>query len=213
MTPRGRFIVLEGVEGCGKSTHVRLLDGWLSAHGRPHVVTREPGGTPLGEQVRGVLLDSEEVAARAELLLMLAARAALVDEVVTPALGRGEIVIADRYEMSSLAYQGGGRGLSWDEVRGLNSFATGGLRPDLTILLDVPASISAERRHGRPGGGDRIERAGAAFHGRVAAAYRLLGSEPGVEVVDATPAIDVVQRQLRMLLATRYPETFPRSTG
>jgi dTMP kinase len=209
---RGLFLVLEGIEGCGKSTQARLLGGWLAEHGIRFMLTREPGGTAIGEQIRRVLLQSEEVGPRAELLLMLAARAALVAQEVGPALERGEVVVADRYELSSLAYQGGGRGVDLEEVRRLNAFATGGLAPDLTIVLDVPLEAGAARRAGR-GAEDRIERAGAAFHERVAAAYRLLGSEPGVTLVDGTPAAGEVHRRIVALLASKFPETFPRAAG
>lgn len=147
----GLFIVLEGVEGSGKTTQARLLGERLARAGIDHLVTREPGGTATGEEIRRLLLHGGEVPARAELLLMLAARAVFVEEVVRPALARGAVVVADRYELSTLAYQGYGRGLPLDEVRRMNAFATGGLTADLTLVLDVPPEVGAARR-AREGG-------------------------------------------------------------
>ena len=123
-----RFVVLEGVEGSGKSTQVRLLSAWLAEMGVAHATTREPGGTAVGEAIRGVLLDRDglEMPPETELLLVLAARAAFVRDVVRPALERGETVLADRFDLSTFAYQGFGRGLDLETVRRLNEFATGG---------------------------------------------------------------------------------------
>jgi dTMP kinase len=208
------FVVLEGVEGSGKSTQARLLAEWLAARGIAHVLTREPGGTQIGEEVRRALLHGGAVPARTELLLMLAARAAFVDEVVRPALDRGDVVISDRYELSSIAYQGYGRGLPLDEVRRANAFATGGLRPDITIVLNVSAEEGAARRGRRGSGADRIERAGDAFHLEVARAYRLLSSsQPDVVAVDGAGDEAAVHASIVELLAERYPETFRRAQG
>lgn len=211
-TRPGFFLVLEGIEGCGKSTQARLLGRWLAERGTAHLLTREPGGTAVGERIRQVLLESDEIGSRAELLLMLAARAALVEQEIGPALAAGCVVVADRFELSSLAYQGGGRGLPLDEIRRLNGFATSGIAPDVTILLDVPLAAGAQRRAGRAVE-DRIERAGRAFHERVAAAYRLLGNEAGVEVLDGTPPAQEVHRRLLALLAAKFPETFAAAAG
>lgn len=210
---RGVFLVFEGVEGAGKSTQVELLVEWLSAHDVAHEPVREPGGTPLGEEVRRLLLEADEVPARAELLLMLAARAALVEQRIAPALTAGKVVIADRFELSTLAYQGSGRELGVDVVAGLNRIATSDLRPDLTVYLDVPVSVGRARRAAWEEG-DRIERAGRAFHERVAGAYALLADgHTDIERVDATaPAASVHEAVLR-LLRTRFPETFARATG
>ncbi len=207
------FLVLEGIEGSGKSTQARLLGEWLARQGRPHLVTREPGGTAVGEAIREVVLHGGDVTPRTELLLMLAARATFVTEVVAPALAEGRIVVADRFELSTLAYQGHGRGLPLDEVRRLNAFATGGLAPDLTIVLDVPASVGDARR-ARRGAADRIERAGASFHDRVNEAYRLLAaSEPGVVALPAEATVEAVHASIVTLLAARFPETFNAAAG
>jgi dTMP kinase len=211
---RGRFVVFEGVEGAGKSTQVRRLAGWLEARGVSHVVAREPGGTPLGESIRALLLGGGAVEPRAELLLVLAARAALVEAVVRPALAAGRVVLADRFSLSTLAYQGYGRGLPLAEVRALDAFARGGIEPDLTILLEVPAAAGAARRAGRGSGPDRIEAAGRAFHDRVAAGYReLAGVERGVERLDGAGTVDAVHASVTALLRHRFPETFRKGAG
>lgn len=166
---RGRLIALEGGEGCGKSTQAARLATRLGA-----VLTREPGGTAVGERVRDLLLDPALVGldARAEALFMAAARAQHVAEVVEPALAAGQDVVTDRYAHSSLAYQGYGRGLDVHAVRALSDFATGGLWPDLVVLLDVPADVAA----GRLGTLDRFEAAGAEFHRRVVEGFRALAA-------------------------------------
>jgi len=213
MSGTARFIVLEGVEGSGKSTQVRLLADWLQAHAVPHVLTREPGGTAVGEQIRQTLLHGHEMPAETELLLMNAARAALLAEVIRPALSAGKLVLADRYYHSSIAYQSFGRGLSIERVRQICEFATGGLKPDLAIVLHVPLAAGVARRATR-GGADRIERAGTDFHQRVAEAYRLLPSiETGVERVEGEGSVEVVQQRIRELLARRFPETFSEKLG
>jgi len=179
-----------------------------------NLLTREPGGTQIGEEIRRALLHGGEVPARTELLLMLAARSAFVDEVVRPALDRGDVVISDRYELSSFAYQGYGRGIPIDEVRRANAFATGGLKPDLTILLDVDPQEGAARRQRAGATADRIERAGAQFHGEVARAYRLLSeSEPGIERVAGDAAQDAVHARILDVVRERFPETFAVAQG
>lgn len=207
---RGVFIAFEGLEGSGKTTQARRLAAWLAERGVDHTLTREPGGTNVGESIREILLHRASVPPRAELLLVLAARAALLEEVILPALAAGQVVIADRYELSTLAYQGYGRGLELEVVRTMNSFATGGVSPDVTILLDVPLAEgeARRRREGRPA--DRIESAGDAFHARVAEAYRVLGTEdPSVVRVDGTRPEEVVHEEIRRLLGRRFPETIP----
>jgi dTMP kinase len=165
------FITFEGVDGSGKTTQARLLAEQLRAEGRDVVDTREPGGTPLGEGVRELVLSGERVAPWAETALFAAARAQLVDEVIRPALARGADVVCDRYIDSSLAYQGLARGLGVERVLELNLLATGGLLPDRTFLLLVPLEQAAGRQDAEP---DRIEREGGDFASEVDRAYREL---------------------------------------
>ena len=166
---RGRFIAFEGGEAAGKTTQAALLSERLGA-----VSTREPGGTVVGERVRSLVLDpAVRVDIRAEALLMAAARAQHVAEVIEPALAAGRHVVTDRYTPSSLAYQGVGRGLPIEEVAALSAFATGGLEPDLVLLLDLPLEMTASRLSSVP---DRLEQEGAPFHARVAAAFRRLAA-------------------------------------
>lgn len=209
---RGLFLVLEGIEGCGKTTQAKRLESWLESRGLPFMAVREPGGTAVGEEVRRLLLDGGVVDDRTELLLLLSARAALVQDVIEPAVADGRIVVGDRYSLSTFAYQAHGRGLDLETVRKLNAFATGGLWPDLTIVLDVPRATSEERRSARSR--DRIERAGSGFHDRVAAAYaELARSEPDVRVLDATGSPAAVHAALVGLLEGTFPETFARRQG
>jgi dTMP kinase len=180
---RGLFVTFEGIEGSGKSTQSRLLLRGLHDEGREAVLAREPGGTAIGERVRDVLLDPRHtgMAARAELLLYLAARAQLVAEVIVPALDSGKIVVCDRYGDASVAYQGGGRGLGTELVREMNRVATGGLSPDLTVLLDLPVDEGLARTRARnPGRPDRLEAEPLEFHERVRRAY--------LDIAEAEPA-------------------------
>ncbi|HEX2165719.1 MAG TPA: dTMP kinase, partial [Longimicrobiales bacterium] len=165
-------------------------------------------------EIRRALLHGGDVPARTELLLMVAARAAFVEQVVKPALERGEVVVADRYELSSFAYQGYGRGMPLEDVRRVNTFATDGLRPDLTILLDLDPQEGAARRQRAGAAADRIEKAGDDFHRRVARAYRLLSeSEPGVVMISGDGAAEAVQARIRDLLRERFAETFAPGQG
>ena len=191
MSPRGRFIVLEGGEGVGKTTQAERLAVRLGAR-----LTRKPGGTVLGEATRTLLLDPrlDSVAPRAELLLMVAARAQHVAEVIRPALDEGRWVVTDRFSASTLAYQGYGRGLDPEELAGLIGWATGGLRPDLTILVDVPVALASERRAAAGSSDDRFEGQAGGFHQRVADGYHRLaasGATPWL-VVDGTGPVDAV---------------------
>jgi dTMP kinase len=171
------FITFEGTEGSGKSFQARGLVERLGARGIAVCVTHEPGGTPLGDEVRQLVLARDElrVVAQAEALLMCASRAQLVDAVIRPALQRGEVVVCDRFADSTLAYQGAGRGLHLHELSSVISFATAGLRPDMTILLDLPVEVGLARKH-TPEGWNRFESETIAFHERVRAAYRALAS-------------------------------------
>ena len=210
--------MVEGVEGAGKTTQTVLLAEWLRRHGRAVTVAREPGGTPIGEAVRSVLLDRADLEppAETELLLMLAARAAFVRQVVRPALERGEIVVADRFSLSTFAYQGYGRGLDLSGVRRLDAFARGGVVPDLVLLLDLPTGEGARRQRAAGKGSDRIERAGSDFHDRVAAGYRTLAHAGTLEdsggarvcVVDALGTPDAVQGRMQAALRKGFPGTF-----
>ncbi len=195
MGDRGRLIAFEGVEGSGKSTQVELLRQAVEGRDREVVVTREPGGTPAGERVRALLLDPEvELGPRAEALLFAAARAELVAEVIRPALERGAHVLCDRYLDSSLAYQGAARGLGRGPVEEVNRFATGGLLPDVVVLLDLDPAAGLGRRAGAL---DRIEAQDLGFHRRVRQAFcDLAAADPGrfVVVAAAAPVGEVAAR-------------------
>lgn len=192
---RGLFITLEGPDGSGKSSLLPRLAARLAGGGCDIVTTREPGSTPLGERIRSLLLDTEpriDHTGRADALLFAAARAQHVEEVIEPALSRGALVLCDRYADSSLAYQGVGSGVPMDQLREVQRFATGGLVPDLTILLDLPVEVGLGRKS------DEITRFEAfqdvAYHERVRAAFlAFAAAEPGrYAIVDATGARDEV---------------------
>ena len=194
-TNRGRLVALEGIDGCGKSTLTRLLVERLGLGSElAPVATFEPGATPLGASLRSLLLgrDGAPVAPRAEALLMAADRAQHVADVIAPALESGRWVVTDRYSASTLAYQGYGRGLDLMELGAIVDWANGGLRPDLTILLDLPVAVAAARRGGE--GDDRMEAEGLAFQQRVADGFLALavsGPDPWL-VVDATDPVELV---------------------
>lgn len=187
-TVTGRLIAVEGADGCGKSTQVDRLARRLP----DAVVTREPGGTAIGERLRSLLVDRATVGldARAEALLMAAARAQHVAEVIAPALAAGRDVVVDRFSHSSLAYQGHGRGLAVDDLVRLSGFATGGRWPDLVVLLVVPTEVARDRL----GPADRFEAEDPAFHSRVAEGYRALAAADPARwrVVDGTGSVDEV---------------------
>ncbi len=190
MTVSGRFVVVEGGEGVGKSTQVERLATSLRATGREVVVTYEPGDTKLGGELRTALLHADTaIDAHAELLLMLADRAQHVAEVIRPALERGAFVVCDRYEPSTLAYQGVARGLGVDDVERLSQWAAAGVQPDVVVVLDLRDAVAEARVAAVR---DRFERAGAEFHARVRAAYRELAPARGWLVVDAGGTADEV---------------------
>ena len=171
MSRAGTLIVFEGVEGAGKTTQLVRLGTRLAAGGVPHASFREPGGTPVGDAIRGLLLDpSREITRRTEALLFLASRAELVERKLKPALAGGLVVLLDRFTLSTYAYQIAGRGLGEREVRAANVTATDGLVPDLTLLLRVPWATGEDRAR-RRGALDRMEASGTEFHARVAAAF------------------------------------------
>ncbi len=185
----GYFVTFEGIEGVGKSTQLAALARRLRATGREIVETREPGGTPLAEKIRDVVLESGgPVPDAAELLLMAAARAAHVTDLVRPALARGAVVLCDRYIDATHAYQGAGRGLAAKDIDALNAVATGGLAPALTLLFDAPVGVALARARGRAGRADRIEAEQAAFFERARARYlERAAAEPArILTVDAT---------------------------
>jgi dTMP kinase len=171
------FITFEGTEGSGKSLQVRLLVARLRERGLRVVATHEPGGTPLGMEVRALVLSREEldIDPRAEALLMNASRAQLAETLIRPALDRGEVVVCDRFADSTLAYQGAGRGLNMQELDAVISFATAGLRPDMTLLLDLPVEVGLARKHVQDAG-NRFETEALAFHAHVREAYRAMAS-------------------------------------
>lgn len=207
---RGRFITFEGAEGVGKTTQVARAAAHLRARGIEPLVTREPGGTPLAEKLRALVLDPAHgpVSATAELLVMFAARASHVAEVIRPALESGRSVLCDRFTDASEAYQGGGRGIDARWIRSLAEIAHPGLQPDLTILFDAPAEIARARLAGRGGRHDRIESEDAAFFDRVRAAYlEIAAREPGrVRVVDATRPEAEVGSSVTALLDAALPD-------
>ena len=190
------FVSFEGLDGSGKTTQVERLRAALEAEGREVVTAREPGGTALGERIRGLVLHGEEMTPWAEALLYAAARAELVAEVIEPALGRGADVLLDRYVDSSVVYQGIGRGLGRDEVLQLNLLAVGGIVPDRTFVLAIDPGRSLERVGSRP---DRIEREAASFHARVAAGYHELAAlfPERIVVLDGSADADALAERIQ----------------
>ncbi len=208
---RGRFVVLEGVEGAGKSTQARMLGEWLESCGIPFTLTREPGGTDVGEAIRNVVQDRSELSIppETELLLYLAARTAFVQEVALPVLERGELLIADRFSLSTYAYQGYGRGLDLDEVRRMDRFASGGLEPDIYLVLDLSVEEGRARQKASGKREDRLESSGETFLEAVGRGYReLAGSDGTVRLVDALGTPLEVHARVREVLCRELPETF-----
>ncbi len=213
----GRVIVFEGGEGSGKSTQLRRLSEEFARRGIAHECLREPGGTPLGTEVRRILLDRQtDIEPRAEALLFMASRAQLVQRGIRPALARGDVVLLDRFFLSTYAYQIAGHGLDEASVRSANQFATGGLVPDLTILLRFPAAAGLERAAGRAAAHDRMEAMGASFHERVSSALTAF-AEPAwqaahpecgpIVAVDAGGGEAEVGERVLSVIRQRWPGT------
>lgn len=206
---KGKFITLEGIEGSGKSTQIALLAKYLQSLGMPLVLTREPGGTPIGDEVRKILLDPANTTLdpTAELLLYAASRAQHLKEIIMPHLEKG-VVLCDRFADATLAYQGYGRGLDIDLIRRLDTIVCAGLRPDLTILLDIDAATGVERARGRNNSRGlareaRFENEAIAFHERVRQGYLTLArAEPDrIRIVEASRPMDAIQAEIRKIVA------------
>lgn len=200
------FITLEGPEGCGKTSQMPLLVEYLSQQGYDVLATREPGGTPISEQIRAVLgrLENSEMHSRTEILLFQASRAQLVEQVIRPHLSKGGLVVCDRYADSTLAYQGYGRQQDMAALRALVHFATGGLMPDLTLLLDIDVELGLRRR--RTGGEwNRLDALDLAFYERVRQGYHFMAKEEPERwvVIDASRSFEQVQADLRQAVAHR----------
>jgi dTMP kinase len=200
---RGLFITLEGAEGAGKSTSLPFVRDWLQQAGCKVLVTREPGGTELGERVREILLHGREIeiSGETEILLLFAARAEHLAKFIRPALAAGTTVLCDRFTDATYAYQGGGRGVALERIAQLETWVQGDLRPDMTLLFDVPVEVGLERanRRSRP---DRFEREDIAFFERVRRTYleRAAREPQRVRVIDARPPVPEVERQIAAVL-------------
>ncbi len=194
---RGKFITVEGIEGVGKSTNMDYVNEVLVAAGIDVVLTREPGGTELGEKIRGLLLDhrNTSMADDTELLLMFAARAQHLAEVIEPALAQGKWVLCDRFTDATYAYQGGGRGIAIGRIAELEQWVQGGLRPDATLLLDAPVEVGLARAAGRPQQADRFEREKQVFFEKVRQAYLDMASQQSqrYHIIDASQPLDQVK--------------------
>jgi dTMP kinase len=200
---KGKFITIEGSEGSGKSTNINFIQDFLKQKNIPFILTREPGGTPIAEKIRDLLLDKANTSLcdDAELLLMFAARAQHLNELIIPALESGKWVISDRFTDASYAYQGGGRGLSWQKIAQLEQWVQGDLRPDATILLDIPVDKGMERVRER-GETDRFEQEQLSFFKRIRDAYLKLAQENPERfyIIDTLPAIEEVHQQLHQVM-------------
>ena len=206
------FLSIDGLDGCGKSTQLRLLADWLVAQGRQVVLCRDPGSTPLGEQIRALLLDRHDLAIhrRSEMLLYMAARAQLVEELIRPALAAGKTVLCDRYLLANVVYQGHAGGLDVPPLWAVGRIAVDGVMPALTIVLDLPPAVAAARLQ-RPL--DRMEKQGDAFHARVREGFLAEAARQpaSILVVDAAASIDEVQATLREAVQERFSQ--PRDLG
>lgn len=200
--PRGKFITFEGLDGAGKSTHISAVVALLRARGQTVVSTREPGGTPLGEKLRGIVL-SEPMDLETETLLMFAGRREHLAQVIEPALARGEWVVCDRFTDATYAYQGGGRGVDRQRILALEQWVHGHLQPDLTLLFDVPLAVAQARMAGSREL-DRFEREQADFHERVRQSYleRARAHPARIQVIDAARGIDEIRVVVENIVAT-----------
>lgn len=198
---RGKFITLEGIDGAGKSTHHAWLIDFLKRQGKEVVATREPGGTPLGEKLRALLL-SEPMHIETEALLMFAARREHLDKLIQPALAAGKWVVSDRFADASYAYQGGGRGLAPEKIMALESWVQAGFQPDLTIVFDLPTEIACERLAKTGNAPDRFEKETQDFFERVRNTYlQRAGAEPGrIKVIDSRESISNIQKLLENII-------------
>lgn len=199
----GQFITIEGTEGVGKSTNMAFIENWLKNAGKEMVITREPGGTELGEKLRNVLLDAKEqsMCDDTELLLMFAARAQHLQEVIKPALSAGKWVLCDRFTDSTYAYQGGGRGIDMTRIAELEQWVQGNLRPDMTFILDLPVDVGLERA-GKRSTPDRFELEKHDFFNKVRDTYLSLAAiQPErYAIIDASPEISQVQASIQAVL-------------
>ncbi|MFZ4482909.1 MAG: dTMP kinase [Chthoniobacterales bacterium] len=212
---RGLFVSFEGSEGCGKSTQIRRLAAWLEAQGKICVTTREPGGTPAGDQIRHLLQHAPEghgLFPEAELLLFTASRAQLVRELILPALAEDRVVLSDRFHDSTTVYQGVARRLPAAQVAEINDFALGGCRPDITFLLDMDARAAFERLQTRARPADRMESEPLAFYQAVREGYLLaaVGDEARFAVLDATRPEETLATDIQRILLERFHGFFPR---
>lgn len=200
---RGRFITLEGGEGVGKTTNIAFIQSLLEANNIPVLLTREPGGTALAENLRELLLNKEQeaIAEQAELLMMFAARAQHIKHVITPALEQGSWVLCDRFTDATYAYQGGGRGMGLSSIRWLENFVQGDLRPELTLLLDAPTQVGMGRA-GQRGALDRFESEKMDFFEKVRQAYLSIAKQQAerVKIIDASASLDNVQTQIQQII-------------
>jgi dTMP kinase len=203
MAMRGRFITLEGIDGAGKSTHLAWLAERLRRDGREVVVTREPGGTPLGEKLRALLLH-EPMDPGTETLLMFAARHEHLQQVIRPALTRGAWVVSDRFTDATFAYQGGGRGIPLAKLAALEDWVQEGLQPDLTLFFDVPVEVGQGRLQAADAKLDRFEREARGFHERVRAAYleRAKAAPGRFRVIDSTRSLASIQKELENIVVS-----------
>lgn len=197
-----KFITLEGVDGAGKSTHIPTIANLLRARGREVLVTREPGGTPLGEKLRGLLLH-EAMHPETEAMLMFAARREHLEQVIRPALARGVVVLSDRFTDASFAYQCGGRGVSVDKMRQLETWVQGDFQPDLTLLFDVPVAISTQRLAGARDP-DRFEKENAEFFERIRQAYleRARDFPKRFRIIDSGKSLAEITNELEILISS-----------